>query len=386
MLTTKYILIIILGAALVLIALIIMAERKRKGKSKRSGYIEALYALIDGDRNKALDHLKNAVKSGEEDTGAYILLGDLLRDFKQPGKALQVHRSMSVRKDLSEEEKKAIQISIAEDLGSLGRVEEAIETLEKIKRKRRSSETLYALHKFYHITGDYRRAFKNLKELINIDAFLKEDIGASYMVAVAQEHLQRNESEEAVKYSELALKEDSNYPPALYISGLSLMKDGQTKKALDRWIHLLENDISYFRGTIGLMEETLFEEENFQEMQKILEKIYSLYPGNPEVFYSLVKFHERKGELEEIFRIFEKERGQLRMDDELKIKMVSVYIENSRIDEAVDILKMDTAEKILQKEYFECESCGHRSEIPLSYCRNCLLFNTLRRKYEKFPV
>lgn len=383
MINTKTILIIVLLAALILLALVILLEKKRKKRGKRSGYIDALYSMIDGDKRKALEFLREAVKNGEEETGAYILLGNLLREYGEPAKALQIHRSMAVRKDLSDEEKRAIQLSAAEDQASMGRLDQAIETINGIKKRKRGTDALYALHRFYHASREYRKAFKILKEISESDVTVDEDVTASYLTSVSMQYLDQNEVEKALKISENALKDNHDYPPALYISGLALHSNGQTSKALDRWITLLKKDISYFNRTIGLIEESLFEGEKFQKLENILQDLYNTYPGNPDIFYSIVKFHERKGDPETSIRLFENERGQLETNDALRLKMAGLYLENGRSGEASRILIVQ--EKDLQDSVFECSKCGSIVSLPLSYCDNCMGIHTIRKKHETIP-
>jgi lipopolysaccharide biosynthesis regulator YciM len=240
------ILIIVLVVALALLALIILLERKRKVRLKKSGYIDALYSIIEGDRKKALEYLKEAVKRGEEETGAYILLGNLLRESGEPRKALQIHRSMAVRKDLSYDEKRAIQIAVAEDQAEMGNIDLAIDTLREIKKRKKDLDILYPLHRFYHAKEDFKKASKILKEISDSDDSVGKEVTASYETSISLFYLENNETEKALKYSGYALKENSNYLPALYISGLALHGDGQISKAIDRWVSLLRMDISYF--------------------------------------------------------------------------------------------------------------------------------------------
>ncbi|MCD6379656.1 hypothetical protein J7M07_04345 [bacterium] len=381
---TKLILIAIFVGSLLLLTLLLLVEKKKRGVSSKKLYIEALYALLGRDKGLALKYLKNAVKGGENRVGAYILLGNLLRGDNQLGKALQIHRSMAIRKDLSYEEKGLIQLAIADDLADLGRIDEAINTLNIIKNIKKNREALLALNKFNHMKGDYKTAYRNIRDAAVIDVVITKNVVASYLIAASAICLDNNRVEEAVKYSELALKQNRNYPPALYISGKVLVADGKSSKAMERWISLLNLDISFFRLTIDLIEKTLFKDQKFQKLETILVDLYAKHPGNPEIFMSFISFYTKKGVPEKIIQMFENEVGQLRMNNTLRIQMALVYISQDNLAKAIQTLKMDGEEKQTPDEY-KCTVCDNKVNIPLAYCEKCCGIDTFKRYHEEIP-
>ena len=379
--STKLILIAILATTLLLLTLFFLFDRKRRNVSSKSPYIDALYSLIAGNSELALNYLKDAVKGGESSVGAYLLLGDLLRRDNQMTKAIQIHRSMAIRKDLSYDEKGLIQLAIAKDLAALDKIDEAIDTLDTIKDIKKNSEALLALNKFYHMKGDYKTASKHIKAAAAFDLTLTKDVVASYLIAVSSICLEDNRIGEAVKYAELALKQSYNNLPSLYISGMALVADGKSGKAMERWLSLLNLDISFFRLTIGMIEKTLFNEEKFQKFEAILKDLYTKYPGNPDIFTSLISFYKKKGEPEKVIRIFENEVGQLKMNKILKIQMALIYISNDKLAKAVQILEMDEEKLPLYK--YKCTVCNNKVTIPISYCGKCCGIDTFKRYHEK---
>jgi lipopolysaccharide biosynthesis regulator YciM len=380
--TTKLILIAVLAVTLLLLTLLFLFDRKRRSVLGKSPYIDALYALIAGNSELALNYLKDAVKDGESSVGAYLLLGDLLRRDNQMTKAIQIHRSMAIRKDLSYDEKGQIQLAIAKDLAALDKIDEAIDTLNTIKNIKKNAEALLALNKFNHIKGDYKTASKHIKAAAALDLTLTKDVVASYLIAVSSSCLEDNRIVEAVKYSELALKENRNNLSALYISGMALVADRKSGKAIERWLFLLNLDISFFRLTISMIEKTLFNEEKFQKFETILRDLYTKYPGNSDIFMSLISFYTKKGEPETIIRIFENEVGQLRMNKILRIQMALVYISNDSLAKAVQILKMDEEKEMPVYEY-KCAVCNNKVTIPISYCGECCGIDTFKRYHEE---
>lgn len=381
---TKIILIAILAGIFLLLALLIWIGRKKRDRLPKSLYIEALYALLGGNRKLALSYLKDAVKKGENRVGAYILLGKLLRENGQPLKALQIHRSMAIRKDISDVEKNRIKLAIARDLAALGRTDEAIDLLEAIKNIKRNREALLTLNRLNHLKGNFKKAYRNIKAASELDLSISKDVVASYLVSASSICLKEKRIEESLKYSDLALKYNSDFPSALYMSGKALVSNGRKSRAIEKWVSLLKIDISFFSLTIRMIEETLFEEQKFQQLETILNDLYQQHSGNPDIFISLVSFYEKKGQPEKVIRLFENEAGQLRINNLIKIEMALIYINNDRVDKAIQTLRIDSAEKKKENRYI-CTVCNNQVNIPLSYCENCGGIDTFRKYNEEIP-
>ena len=141
----KIIIIIALAAALTVLGLLLLFQRKRGMRSSRNYYIDALHALIEGRSDDALKLLIDAVKMGESSTDAYLQLGNLLRDKGQNDRALQLHKGLMVRRDLSDAEEKAVTVAIADDFDALGKTDRAVQTLEQLSRRRKDPEIMLSL-------------------------------------------------------------------------------------------------------------------------------------------------------------------------------------------------------------------------------------------------
>jgi hypothetical protein len=136
--------------------------------------------------------------------------------------------------------------------------------------------------------------------------------------------------------------------------------------------------------TIDMIEKTLFNDEKFQKLEAILLDLYTKYPGNPEIFMSLISFYTKKGVPEKIIRMFENEVGQLRMNNILRVQMALVYISKDDLAKAIQTLKMDGGEKQPPYEY-KCTVCNNKINIPLAYCEKCCGIDTFKRYHEEIP-
>jgi len=105
----------ILAAALGVVTFAVLRRQRNRGTRIISPYVEGLTHLISGDTGAAYDRLQSAVRSGNAPADAYIRLGRLLRERGDAGKALQIHKGLTVKADLTRSEKLDLFVKIAED-------------------------------------------------------------------------------------------------------------------------------------------------------------------------------------------------------------------------------------------------------------------------------
>lgn len=378
----KLILLIILGTAVAALVILLVFQRKRKRISHRSNYIDALYALIEGRRDDALRLLTLAVKEGESDVDAYLQLGNLLRDNNHPEKALQIHKGLTVRRDLGYTQEKAIQLALAEDLASLGKVEKSIQALEILYNKRKDDDVVLKLHTLYHRNGDFDRAFSILKELSRLRKDITRSEQAAYLATASYSLYKQGRRDEAERHLDKALKEDRNSPAALYLAGKFAMEEQELGKAAKMWEKLLDTYIEYFEEVIPSLEKVLYQSGKFQDLERILNELILKYPGRPSLVGALASFYEKKGELEKAVAVMEDERSTIGTDFTVYIRLASLYLLSGDTTEARNVLEdIDLASK--QPVSYRCLKCGNRTDAPLAYCSHCSSFNSYTRDHEK---
>ena len=140
------------------------AARRGSGREKRAGdpYVWGLKALVDGQRTDAFKYLQQSIKTGRAPTDAYIRLGRLLREDGDPSKALQIHRNLTVKTDLTREEKIELFVNVAQDYSKLGNPGQAVEVLETAVKRMglKDTEVFKMLAKECHILGKSEEAYR----------------------------------------------------------------------------------------------------------------------------------------------------------------------------------------------------------------------------------
>ena len=73
-------------------------------KSDSSLYMAALRDLLEGKQEAAFSKLRQVVTEDPNNIDAYIRLGRILRENNKPDRALQVHKDLTLRSDLTRQE------------------------------------------------------------------------------------------------------------------------------------------------------------------------------------------------------------------------------------------------------------------------------------------
>lgn len=377
----KLMLALVLGAAAAIVAAVVLIRRGRRNGTPRSGYIAALYALIDQRRDDALRLLTQAVRSGETDPDAYLQLGTLLRESGQPEKALQIHRGLTVRRDLVPRQETAIRLAIAQDLADLDRIDQAVAVLEELRRGRKDPDVLAALHNLYHRAGDHDAAYAALRDLSRISDRASPGDRAAYLTSEACRLIQEGRGDEARRYLERARKDDRDAPGAIYLSAGLAMERRDLDEAVRLWVELLRADISYFAEVAPMLEKTLFESSRFDELEEILADLLERHPSDPLILGDLARFNAKKGDIARGIDLLEAERARGRLDPIAAGTLASLYLQSDRPDDALGVLEESDPGDGARPSW-RCRDCGERYPAALGFCRACCEYGSIERHEE----
>src|SRR5262245_25971346 len=74
-------------------------EQTRRVERATDPYIEGLQLLIDGKKPEAFARLQKAILAGGAPADAFVRIGRMLREDGDAAKALQIHKSLTVKAD-----------------------------------------------------------------------------------------------------------------------------------------------------------------------------------------------------------------------------------------------------------------------------------------------
>jgi lipopolysaccharide biosynthesis regulator YciM len=351
--------------------------KREKRKISPQLYIDALRALLSGEEKIAFQKFKEVARRDPENVDAYLKLGDLFRKNKRYGKALQIHKELTLRPSLSPEEKNEVLKSLAEDFSASGNHEKAILVLEELyKALEKDERVALRLLSEYEETERWEEAFDLRKKIFSRKENQTKKVLALYKVLWGKARAQRRELHKArVAYKE-ALNYDESCVPAYIYLGEAYYQDERLTDAVQYWKKLLEMvpDAGYL--VFDKLEKTLFELGEFGDIPEIYENILNRNPNNTFALFSLARIYEKKGMIEPAI-----ERYKQILDTDpaflsAKLSLAKLYQQEGQKGEAIDLLDNLIESLPPAEKEFICQRCGHKSSEPLWRCPSCRSWNS----------
>jgi lipopolysaccharide biosynthesis regulator YciM len=369
-----------LFAALAIIVLVAIAAFVFRKSNKRSSlldpYIEGLKRLIAGDNNGAFLFLEKAVKRGNAPTYAYIKLGELLRDRGEAGKALQIHQSLTVRENLTKNDRMELHLNIAEDYSMLGRPEQAVSILESALKKYNIKEPqiFASLAKQHNTLGQRNSAFDRLKDLKRSGGIGDREL-ALFLATAAESASENGDTREAKKLLQRALKLDPSCPAALLKLGDTEEKEGKFDEAIRLWKQAAVVSQELSSAALHHLEKTLFQRGKFGEIEQVYRDILVERNDDESAVLSLASFYRKQGREEEALTLLEEYLAS--HPDSLggSLLLSSLY-SNLRDSETLETFLDESINRLTFQQRYVCSACGCPAERMRWHCPKCNAFDT----------
>lgn len=284
-----------LGLAVVVGLLVFALGRAlRRPKAPPNYYATALNQLIHDDWDGALRSLQRSIQSGHSSPDAYIKLGSLLRRRGDHRAAFQIHHNLTVRQDLSNEERSTLLRCLVDDHRALGQRGEALRILQELAANGRSPGIQREIAEEAVASGDYVAAARAIREAQKSDASLDAPAVATFIADIGQRCLERGKTDEAKRYFQDALKEDDTCGLALLRMGDLASRDNDHESALYYWQKLAfaapQQAELYER-----LERVYFELGRFGDIERVYAQILEKRPRDLHAMLARARIAIKKG-------------------------------------------------------------------------------------------
>ncbi len=355
------VIIIVVCVAVAAFGAIVIARRKSQRRAdEESAYNQGLNAMISGDRDAAIMHLKAAVRENPRNLDAYIKLGNLLRERGQTKQAIQVHRELLVKRRLPEAVRSSIIKCLALDLAEAERWAEVIESISSLPRGERIDPRMTVLLRDAHEkTGQMDRAIQKHKDLLKNAGPDEQPSLAVYRAHVAAIVLAAGDTAKAKAGFLGALKDDSMQAALanLYLGDMAASEQ-DTERAIAYWTRLLADAPSRAHLAFERLEKAYFDIGDYGRMLRVYEDVLSRVPSNVPALCGLSRMHERKGDVDEAVRMAReatKHEGSTALGHR---RLIQTLVTAGRIDEAAHIADEFLARTTDEATFDRCPHCG----------------------------
>jgi len=287
-------------------------------KTEKDLYYEALDQLLIGKLKEAYSTLLALIKNDTNNVKAYLKLGQVLREIGKPDRALKVHKSLLIRKDLTSYERIELLKNISLDYKNLNRVDDAIQqSLDVLKLDKHNEWALSELVDLYKLIDDWNSSKKYLQTYQKITGDLDSRILGLYVAKQGQIELKKEDFskarllfEEAVNMSndlgicyKLIAESYSSESELMYQkseedSGEEFLQEAKDllSKAVSMWIKYAQNKPSQTREVLYLIKDALFALDRYSEIEFILKDLLERDSNNIDALIDLADYYSSQGE------------------------------------------------------------------------------------------
>ena len=367
------------GALLVLaVAWFARGRRVRRVERVPEPYTEGLRLLVEGRNADAFVRLQQAVLSGHAPTDAYVRIGRMLRERGEGERALQIHRSLTVKPDLTRQEKIDVYGSVAEDHAALGHPERALRTVETVMRRtglRDAALVRIAMHAC-HAMGRSEEAYEYLKELRKAGGVGEREM-ALYLVSIAEKDMEKGRVRDAKKTLARALRHDGECASALFALGSLEEKAEDLDSAIKHWRHVarLSGDLS--PASLRNLERVLYQRGTFNEVEAVYREVLEARPADEHAAVALASFYRKQGRAREAIALLE-DHAQANPEAVAGTLLLTAIYAGLGEEEELDRLADRGLRFLDRPSHFTCV-CGFESSVMRWHCPECNRFDTFTR-------
>ena len=291
---------------------------KKYKKSEKDLYYEALDLLITGKLKEAYQTLLALIKNDTNNVKAYLKLGEVLREIGKPDRALKVHKSLEIRKDLTNYERIELFKNISLDYKHLNKIDDAIsESLQILKLEKHNEWALSHLIELYKLVDDWSSSKRYLQIYQKITGDVDSRILGLYIVKQGKIELDKGNFLKARSYFEEAVNLNNELGLCYKLIGDSYSQESEVmyekskeenyegcleqakellSKALSMWVKYAQSKPTQSKNVIHLIKDSLFVLERYSELEFILKDLVERDSNNIDALINLADYYSNEGE------------------------------------------------------------------------------------------
>lgn len=331
-------LVIILAASTAYLAYERHNRRNRKAESDL--YIQALQDLLNERPEAAFTKLRQVVAEDTNNIDAYLRLGQILRVYKQPERAVQVHKDLTLRTGLDRSDKTAILMQLTEDYITLGDNETAEKALkELIVIDPRSRWAHSHLLKVQERQQKWDQAYDTAVALLKLEGNKSKKPLARFKYQMAQQLYKKREYHKARIVFKEAIGLDPTHVEAYLAIGDSYAQEDRLEDAVNFWMKLISAVPDKGHLVIDRLKRVLFDLGRYGDIVNICENILEHSPKNLQARRTLAEFYEKKGDLDAATEKLESLIDDYPEDLSTIVEVIRIYSERGERRKLQDLLR-----------------------------------------------
>lgn len=357
--------------------------RERDVQPRPDDYLHALELWIEGELGEAEKLLHRVVHADPHAVEPFLYLGNLLRLRGDAERAAVLHRGLTVRPQLTLNQKILAGLSLAEDLNALGRWDESGQVLDTLLRGA-TGRSRYWRARFAqrHGQGHLPEAARTLmhapRHVPERDSAWFRSAYASYQLDRALRHALAGEAGDA----RARLKDVRQIPGAesrvalvqAILAAVANDAAGAVTVASEQLLHN-PTELGIF---LPLLEEVLLQSGQYARTIPILERACQAEDAPASLWVDLAMLYEKLDQREKALRLLESKAHRPRFTPDAAapyLKMLMAEVPGSDVARVWGLLARPRAADV-----WGCAACGRQSDHIRWFCPGCGTFDSYRHQ------
>ena len=258
---------LIIISAIILVIFFLTNNRPKNIPTDTEAFNFALKALVDGDKDKAYNLLREIIAKDSNNIDAYLLLGDIVRN-KNVDQAIKIHQTVVLRPKINKEKKIEAHKALAKDFLYLKNNSRAESELKNILSMDSSNKwALRKLKKIATFNKNWKDALKFEKKLMKIDVNHKKNDESMLNYYIAMDY----KSKENIKNYKYYLEKSANAKKIYPETAIELANYHKDDVDLAIYYYKLyaKNFPSQRTMAYNKIENILFDNQKYDEVEKL---------------------------------------------------------------------------------------------------------------------
>jgi len=373
------ILIVFLLAVLALVVIYVYYDRFRREKKSNypTAYIEGLRMMLESRDEAAFSRFRDVIAEDSTNIDAYIRIGNILRKYNKADKALQVHKDLTLRHDVSPEEKFIVLEAIARDYEALEDYHSARAALqEAYDFNPENTAIAEKLERTCTRLADWEGAFKIREKLARHDGAGARSKMAAYKFFQGQQLYDRKKYHDARIIFKDAIHTDADCVPAYIWIGDSYVAENRLEDAVAIWKKLIQTVPQEAHLVLGRLKKALFDLGRFGVISDICRDILSVSKDNLEARLTLAEYHLKKGEYNLAIEHLSVAADNNPNSYLPSLELARLYLITDDKEKLAGLLDNFQSRRDAVEGEYHCLECGHKSQSKIWHCPSCQAVNS----------
>jgi lipopolysaccharide biosynthesis regulator YciM len=345
-----------------------------EGKS----YVRGLVEVLDGNSDKAVAEISEALKHNTKTVEAYFALGALFRSRGEHERAVRVHQAILVRRDIDKATKLKVYHQLALDFRAAGFPRRAIKALEMVvTQDGKQAAALEELCKLYEEAGDWERAALGQKRVGKLTGRDTRAVQAHLLAELAAQGLEQQNLGAARKALKRALSVSADSVHGLQVLGRYHAARGNQGAAVAAWERALRQRPELAAFFVPLLERAQFSLGKLEALDRLLDELHRAHPENVHLRLAHARLDAKRNParaLAELSAILDEAPGLIpawREKARLVLEKGDPAELRSGFEDLLGLLaRADRG--------YRCDGCGHTSGELFWRCPSCASWDSAR--------